>query len=73
MRILFFQLNSIFLVRTQWILYLLSPQQKTLCVKVYQYLIEQIANKMDYLNNVITAGEIWIYYYYPTFKQETSK
>ncbi len=56
-----------------WILYLLSPPQKNIHVEMCQYLIWQVANDADYLNNVITANKMWIYFYSPVFKQQTRK
>ncbi len=38
-----------------------------------QYLIEQIANNANYLNNIITADKAWIYCYDPVFKQQMSE
>ncbi len=61
---------GIFQVCAQWIPCLLSSWQKNpICVEVCQYLIEQLANYTDCLNNVITANEMWIYYYHSSFKQ----
>ncbi len=51
----------------------LTTTKKNIPVEVWQYLIEQVANNMGYLNNVITADEMWIYCYDPTFKQQTSE
>ncbi len=62
--------NSIFLVCTWWIPHLLSPQQKKIYVEVCQYLIGQVANDTDYLNNVITTNETRIYCYNSMFKQQ---
>ncbi len=56
-----------------WILHLFSSQQKTVSVKVCQYLMEQVVNEVDYLNNIITTDKTWIYCYNPMFKQQTSK
>ncbi len=41
---------------------------KNVCIEVYPYLKEQVANNMDYLNDVITTDETWIYCYDPAFK-----
>ncbi len=56
----FFQQNLVFLLCAQWVPHSLSPQQKNVCIEGCQYLIEQVVNDMDYLNNVITANETWI-------------
>ncbi len=46
---------------------------KNVRVEVCQYLIERVVNYTDYLNNIITTDETWIYCYKPVFKQQTSE
>ncbi len=38
-----------------------------------QYLIEQVASDVDYLNDTITANETWIYCYNPALKPQMSE
>ncbi len=50
-----------------------TKKKKNVRDEVYQYLIKQIANDMDYLNNIITTDKILISCYDPAFKQQTSE
>ncbi len=51
---------------------LLSPQQKNASVEACQYLMKQVDNNANYLNNVITTDAMWIYCYNHRFMQQTS-
>ncbi len=47
--------------------------KKIIRVEVSKYLIEQVANDTDYLNNEITTDDTCTYCYDPVLKQEISK
>ncbi len=74
MHVLFFKLNLVFLYYMFTGFHIYSHHhKKNVSVEVCQYLIEQIATYMGYLNNVITANNTWIYCYDPMFKQLISE
>ncbi len=73
--IFFFLPNSVSLVGglSEFHVYLHHNKEKNIRAGVCQYLTEQVANDMDYLNNVITANEMWIYYYNSVCIQATDE
>ncbi len=71
---LFFWPNSVFLIcMLDGFCVYSHHNKKPIRIEVCQYLIEQVANDTNYLNNIVTANEMWIYCYNPEFKQQTSE
>ena len=60
-------------VCARWIPRLLSPEQKLNRVEVCRYWTEKVADDPEWLDNVITADETWIYLYDPALKQQSSE